>query len=143
MMENVLAWFLTGLKFLLCIHYFACGWVMIYLIKELEDTTRLEFAETSVAARYFESFYLITTTITTVGYGDYKAFNSTEPVWFSEMLYLYWVSLIGTLLFSSVTNSVFSYQKLHTVNHIVKETLTDMEEYLFNVSKVRPEEFIG
>ena len=71
-----------------------------------------------------ESFYLITTTITTVGFGDYKAYNDTDPVWTAEMLYLFFVTLAGTLLFSTVTNQIFSYKKLKTVNEIVKDTVS-------------------
>ena len=119
MFENVLSWFLTGLKFLLCIHYLACGWVIINLVKDEQGVKKVEFIETTVLNRYFESFYLITTTITSVGYGDYKAFNDTEPVWVAEMCYLYFTTLVGTLLFSTVTNQIFNFQKIKTVNQIV------------------------
>lgn len=61
---------------------------------------------------YFESFYLITTTISTVGYGDFKGFVDTEPVWLAEMSYLYWATLIGLILFSSVINEIFNYRSL-------------------------------
>ena len=143
MFENVLSWFLTGLKFLLSIHYLACGWIVINLVKELEEIKRVEFVETTVPARYFESFYLITTTITTVGYGDYKAYNDSDPVWATEMLYLFFVSVAGTLLFSTVTNSVFNYQKLDTVNEIVSKKTGDMEVYLYDISRLRKDKFLG
>ena len=67
--------------------------------------------------QYIESFYFITTTITTIGYGDYKGFwDPDDPVWSVEMIYLILVTLAGTLLFSSVTDQIFSYKKLETVN---------------------------
>ena len=143
MFDNLLSWFLTCLKFVLFVHYFACGWVIIERIKHLHGVKRLEFVETSVIFRYFESFYLITSTITTIGFGDYKAFNDEDPVWALEMCYLYFVILAGIILFSLVTNEIFTYEKIKTVNEIVNETVTDMEEYLYNVSKVRPEKFLG
>ena len=104
MFNNLKSWFLTCLKFVFSVHYFACGWVIIELVKDLNEVRRLDFVEESVVGRYFESFYLITTTITTVGYGDYKAYNDNEPVWAVEMCYLYFVTLTGIILFSSVTN---------------------------------------
>ena len=104
MFNNLLSWFLTSLNFVISVHYFACGWVIIERIKDLNGVKRLDFVEESLVAQYFESFYLITTTITTVGYGDYKAYNSDEPVWAVEMAYLYFVTLLGIILFSSVTN---------------------------------------
>ena len=143
MFNNLLSWFLTCLKFVLSVHYFACGWVIITLIKDLEGVKRLDFVETDVIYQYFESFYLITTTITTVGFGDYKAFNDSDPVWVAEMCYLYFVTLVGLIIFSTVTNEIFNYERLKTVNEIVAETLYSMEEYLYNVSKLRKDKFLG
>ena len=76
------------------------------MVKGIMDYEAVEFLETGVFNRYIESFYLITTTITTVGYGDYKAFNDNNPVWAAEMCYLFFVTLAGTLLFSTVINQV-------------------------------------
>lgn len=59
--------------------------------------------------RYVESFYFICSTITTVGYGDYKAFNDTEMGWAPEMVYLIFITVVGILLFSSVVNEIFNY----------------------------------
>lgn len=116
MFDNLLKWFLTCLKFVLFVHYFACGWVIIMTVKDLVGIKRLEFVEETIFYQYIESFYLITTTITTVGFGDYKAFNDEDPVWASEMCYLFVVTLAGIILFSLVTNEIFSYKKIKTVN---------------------------
>ena len=52
-----------------------------------------------------------------MGFGDYKAFNDKEqPVWAAEMCYLFVVTLAGIILFSLVTNEIFSYKKIKTVN---------------------------
>ena len=140
---NLFAWFLTGLKFLLCIHYFACGWIIIYLVKDVQGVDTVAFAETGITERYFESVYMITTTITTVGYGDYKAFNDTTGIWQAEMCYLYLISLGGPFLFTTVSTQVFQYQKLKKVNEIVNEQCKDMEEYLYNISSQRHGKFLG
>lgn len=62
--------------------------------------------------------YFITTTITTVGYGDWKGFHDDEGDWSVEMLYAIFVTIFGIVLFSSVTNEIFSYQSLLTIENI-------------------------
>ena len=140
---NLLSWFLTGLKFLLCIHYLACGWIIIFLVKDIEGVLAVEFLGTTIMDRYAEALYLITTTITTVGYGDYKAFNDTSGIWFAEMCYLFFVTLAGTLLFTTVTRQVFDYKMLMSLDKIVSEQCQDMEEYLYNISGVRKDKNLG
>lgn len=60
---------------------------------------------------YFESLYLITSTISTVGYGDLKGFVNADASanWEAEMIFLSIVIVVGMLIFSSVTNEIFSY----------------------------------
>ena len=86
---------------------------------------------------YVDSLYLMTATITTVGYGDYKAFLDTEGHWMGEMIYLYWVTLIGITLFSSVTNEIFNYKKLEKVEEMIKEQVLEIEYFLCEVSLKR------
>lgn len=64
---------------------------------------------------YVDGLYLMTTTITTVGYGDYKGFNNTDGEWIREMVYLIFVTVIGIVLFSIITNEIFTYQYPVTV----------------------------
>ena len=78
----------------------------------------------------------MTTTISTVGYGDIKAFNDTSGDWATEMVYLYFVTLVGLILFSSVLNEIFNYKKMQTIDHIVTKTCFEMEQYLYAVSRV-------
>ena len=52
---------------------------------------------------------MITTTISTVGYGDFKAFNDNEMGWAIEMVYLTVITVIGLILFASVLNEVLNY----------------------------------
>lgn len=85
---------------------------------------------------YFESFYLMTTTISTVGYGDFKGFVDSEPVWAAEMTYLSVVTLLGLILFSSVINEIFSYRSLLTLKKIVSQKTSEIEAYLWDISLV-------
>ena len=80
--------------------------------------------------QYVESFYLMTTTITTVGFGDYKGFNSGDN-YQVEMIWLYWVTILGITLFSTITSEIFSYRKLKTVKEIVSERANSIEMFLY------------
>ena len=114
MFSNLLLWFIIVLKFLLTMHYFACGWLWMTEKKKLDGVAYVEWSEDTMMAKYVDSVYLVTTTITTVGYGDFKAHNTNEPDWAIEMVYLYVVTLAGITLFSAVTNQIFTYRKLLT-----------------------------
>ncbi len=117
------------------IHYFACGWILIYNLKQKEELTTSEFNEVRPFFIYIESFYLMTTTITTVGYGDYTVFDSSHGhLREIEMIYIAFVTLIGILLFSSVTNEIFNYKVIQTVGEIVKEKTCEMEVFLYDIS---------
>ena len=70
---------------------------------------------------YADSFYLITTTISTVGYGDFKAYLDNDGVYTAEMVYLYFVTMFGITLFSSVTNEIFSYKRVRPIQEIVSK----------------------
>ena len=52
------------------------------------------------------------------------------------MVYLICVTFSGIILFASVTNEIFQYKKLMTVEQIVKERVRDMEVYLYDISLV-------
>ena len=53
--------------------------------------------------RYTESIYLVTTTISLVGYGDFKAFNDDSGEWLFEMLCLILLMSFGNYSFASIT----------------------------------------
>ena len=57
----------------------------------------------------------MTTTITTVGYGDFKGFHDSTGNWLAEMIYLYFVTFFGIMMFSIIKNDIFTYKKLLTV----------------------------
>ena len=94
------------------------------------------FDDQKMTGIYVDSLYLMTTTISTVGYGDFKAYNDNGSGWAAEMVYLITVTIFGIILFSSVTNEIFSYKKLQTVQEIVRKRCSEMEEYLYDISKL-------
>lgn len=135
--QNLESWFVTIVKFVLCVHYFACGWVLIFEFKQRNGYVAVpNFTDPdSSLSTYVESLYLITTTISTVGYGDFKGFYDTDGSWAAEMSYLYFVTLFGLILFSTVTNEIFNYKSMLTVDKIVSKTCFEMEDYLYAVSR--------
>ena len=84
---------------------------------------------------YVDSVYLMTTTISTVGYGDFKGFIGDTGDYEQEMLYLYMATLYGITLFSSVLNEIFSYKKLLSVREIARKRANEIEVFLYAVSK--------
>ena len=79
----------------------------------------------------------MTTTISTIGYGDFKGFIDTEGVWGIEMIYMFLVTYGGIMLFASVTREIFTYNKLRTVNKMIAKRMTDMENYLVDIGNTR------
>lgn len=138
MFMNLLSWFKATLKFLLFVHYYACGWLLLQHFKDRANIpTVLNLHQKSPMELYVDSVYLITTTISTVGFGDFKARNSEETDWAYEMVYLYLVTAGGITLFSSVTHEIFSYRKLLTSKELIKKRVSDIDYFMYQVSKLR------
>ena len=78
------------------------------LIYEEKKRVGWKYVEFSGSADHFtiyvDSFYLITTTITTVGYGDFKGFYDNEGDWLIEMIFLSVAMVTGIILFTTVVN---------------------------------------
>lgn len=113
-LSNMLSWTLASIKLIVFMHYFACGWLYIGTHKDAYD----HFSdEQSYTVKYVESWSLITMTISTVGYGVNSPFGSGEldKNWSVEMVYLFVVIIAGIILFSLVTNEIFSYKRILTV----------------------------
>ena len=100
------------------------------------------FMSTDIAHLYVESLYTITTTISTVGYGDYKGFYDDQGHWSAEMVYLIFVELLGIILMSTVMEKIFDYNKLQTVEEIVKDKVFKMEVFLYDISLLRSDKVL-
>ena len=59
--------------------------------------------EEGTFGRYAEAIYFVTTTISLVGYGDYKGFQDLTGVWQWEMLLLILLILYGNYSFSKIS----------------------------------------
>ena len=138
MFDNILGWLLAAWSLISSIHLFACGWIICYHEKTKSGKTTVTFNETSDFRIYIESVYLMTTTISTVGYGtggDYYAFIDDSGDWAMEMMYLIAVMIAGNILFSLIVNQIFSYNEVITVEKMTKDKSYEMELYLFKISR--------
>jgi voltage-gated potassium channel len=72
---------------LILIHWFACGWVVLYHFP----------AETSNTTRYINSLYWCIQTFTTVGYGDITPVNNIQHI-YSICVMLFGVGVYGYLI---------------------------------------------
>jgi len=118
MIENIYSMIIVVLKFLMFIHFYACGWLLIHHFKDDNGFPHVEFSEgdKELLAQYVDSVYLMTTTITTVGYGDFNGFPDTEGHWSAEMVYLIFITITGLLIFSLLVEEIFTYKELQTVH---------------------------
>lgn len=123
----------AGIAFILSIHCFACGWILLSSFEEDENKGILQTSEDKRVI-YLDAIYFITTTITTVGYGDFKGLPNTEHNWSAQMFYLIIVTVTGILLFSVISNEIFSYKKIKTVREMVVENVGNIEEFLYEIS---------
>ena len=119
-------------------HFFACGWILLDQLHRREGSETLEaFKETSHTLVYAEAWYAMTTTISTVGYGDFKGFVDTSPTWAKEMSYLIVTITAGMILFSKVTQEIFSYKRLTSVSEILTNETRNMEFFMYEISNRR------
>ena len=84
--DNI-AWFLKFLaSFLLMTHLLCCFWLIIGRYESSDEhhqqmwTGDPDFMVGHPGTIYLTSFYLIITTVTTVGYGDFSGSNNTERI---------------------------------------------------------------
>ena len=126
------------LLFLVICHIVSCLWVVAARFDETDpDTWIIAFGYNDLDdwELYFISFYFTVTTITTVGFGDISATNSTERIICVVLM------LIGVISFSfatsQLTSILFNYdssqaklkEKIATLNEIKKEYLLEPELY--------------
>ena len=138
MFENILGWLLAACYLIFSIHLFACGWVICYHEKAKYGLTTVTFNETTDMRIFIESIYLMTTTISKVGYGtggEYYAFIDDSGDWAMEMVYLSIVMIAGNILFSLIVDQIFSYNELITVEKMINDKSHEMDLYLFKISR--------
>jgi CRP-like cAMP-binding protein len=124
-----LIWFL--ITFLLLVHILACFWVFIGKFDQQESdrnwiymTKMQDYGDWQI---YLAAVYWATTTLTTVGYGDIKAYNSNERVFaclsmiIGIFLYSYIIGSLTNLLSNLDVREAKLTRKLDIVNRLHRE----------------------
>ena len=78
---------------------------------------------------YFTSYYFVTTTMSRVGYGDYKAISDIEKCLCSIMM------LISFIVFGYLMDNEKNKKKTPKLQEILNFTRIDIENYIYNIDK--------
>ena len=157
---NIRYVFITMFQFVLTFHLMACLWVMlgncndpaslVYCGNALEtknygwiEYDRFErgddfgIANVPVARQdayiYWTSFYFITTTASTIGYGDYGAKS------WQEMYFMIFVEFVGMIVFSIISGAYKKIIQVPTVQDVINSKTHDITMYLQKVDQLRAE----
>ena len=122
------------MKCALSLHFFACGWMLLYKYHSEGDDS-IDFGSDQFGSFYVESLYAMSTTISTVGYGDISGYQSNEGKWALEMSYLIIIMSLGIIMFSYIVNEILSYRRLETVQKMVKDSVYSIKIYLNEISE--------
>ena len=79
---------------------------------------------------WIDAVYFTVMTMTTVGYGVPYSLEV------HEMWYMMVVQFFGLAIFSSITNEVFDFKKIQTVEHMVIHEKEELEQMLFYISRM-------
>ena len=83
-----------------------------------------------VVNKYVNSFYFITTIMTTVGYGD--TINKGKDS--LERFYLMFVIFGGIAMFTLITQQVLSFRHVETVDDLVADNTEELNDFLYCLS---------
>lgn len=121
---------ITIFRLLLFIHYLSCG--MLYIGTSYSESWLAKQDTDDKYHLYIASYYFITTTLTTVGYGDLLPFNN------SELIFMMLIQLIGIISVSIIMGQVrLLLEKQKQVKDYFKNREEDIEIWLFKLSLVQ------
>ena len=124
---------------MLFIHFFVCIWIWIGsqsyenflfekgLISDLDDLTSV-YTEV-----YIDTLYYLTTTMTTIGYGDNYAVSMAEKL--VAILF----EFFGICMFSYIQQKVLSLRSQVTLDQFVNNKLDEITYYMFSLDRVLKE----
>lgn len=135
--------------FAVMIHIFACVWIYIGANPgqwmTVEQYDQGEFKKK--AKLYVDALYFITSTMTSVGYGDISAYNQgdfshidthTQGDWSFCIVMV--TQVFGILGFSLIKEQIFKVHITSNIKDIVKQTRLDVEDMLYLFDKRKEEE---
>lgn len=128
------------------IHLCACAWILTGFMDNgwIDNEINVGLIQTKesgylsdheVKTKYVDSIYFVTTTMTTVGYGDFSATNENVIGNAREQLFIGLLQFCGILFFSYISNRVVQIESAIDVNKMVKEHINDLANWLFRVDR--------
>ena len=148
-LESFYQMFKFSILAFLLFHVFTCLWVReglmnpeswIYNCQNHQNNQNIEFgfienkeetALSKIIPIYFSAFYFVTTTMSRVGYGDYKAVSEVEKCYCTIML------LCSFLVFGYLIGNDRLKQKSPQLEHVLNEAKIDIENYVYNIDKAQ------
>lgn len=131
--QNILVISKSLFALLFLIHVMACLWILIgrqshkgWLKNNDEFKGDFNYLEAYPAALYY-----ITTTFTTIGYGDYLP--NSDP----EIILVMILELIGLASFSYILGTFKSIESQKSVHYIIQKKQEGIEHFLTNLSEAR------
>ena len=85
----------------------------------------------SSEVEFLNSIYFMTTTMTTVGFGDNKGMNESERIFLSIIMFF------GLAMFTIIVNQVMSIRKVLKVEDLVAASNDNIIDYIYNLSMRR------
>jgi len=123
---------LFGLLFL--IHVMACFWILLGQTRDegwLNTSTEFENIGDNYLKGYPTAVYFITTTFSTVGYGDFSPNDNYE------IILVMILELIGLAVFSFLLGTLSSIERQQSANTIIKLKEEQLEEFLIKLNASR------
>jgi len=74
-----------------------------------------------------------------VGYGEFNAFHLEGKNWIVQafsMFYMILATVCGVLLFTIVTNEIFNYEQLLTVEKIISKIVNEIHDQMLKINSV-------
>ena len=134
-MENYTGYIRSVGSFTIMVHVFACMWIYVGAL-DGQWMSEEEKLFQDKGKTYANSLYFITTTMTSVGYGDINGFDQHV----NTLLVIIFTQIFGILGFTIVKMFVFSAYKEPTLQEILKKTKEDTEEMLFRIDQLKSDE---
>ena len=113
-------------------HVLACFWILLSYTENswINSSYILNQSDReSYLFVYVTSLYFVTTTATTVGYGDFSASNSWEKI------YLLFLEFTGICTFSVITGNITGLTQQRKIADIIEDKQAEIEGFLFEIDK--------